>query len=91
MAFATRVPDALAMIPHSGGSGRGLPTVRPKVGKVWALHYHSISCVCHACKHADIVLMGLTEPVLDWDIDPNALRATESQDLPVPFIGVQTG
>jgi hypothetical protein len=59
------------------------------VGKVWALHYHSISCLCSACKHADIVLMGLSSPVLDFDVEPDALRATVRQDLSDPCTGLQ--
>lgn len=91
MARVQRVPDALAMsyVPISNftrAAGRF-------VGKVWALHYHSISCLCPACKHADVVVIGLTSPVMiDWDIEPDtSLSATQSQDLPRPFIGVQTG
>ena len=81
-----------SMIPTDGGHGHGLATHARFVGKVWALHYHSISCVCHACKHADIVLMGLDTPVIEWDVEPDtSLSATQSQDLPRPFIGVQTG
>ena len=37
----------------------------------WSLHYHSISCICQACKHADVVVIGLSSPVLDWDIEPD--------------------
>ena len=85
MASVQCVSDALAMIPTTSYA-------RPAVGKVWALHYHSISCICQACKHSDIVLMGLTSPVLDWDIKPDApLSATQSQDLSVPCTSIQTG
>ena len=66
-------------------------TPPPAVGKVWSLHYHSISCLCDACKHSDLVVLSLSMPVIDWDVEPDALSAPLSQDLSVPCTDVQTG